>query len=178
MTPAGRVPPDNPFPGSYVWAYGLRNSFGFAFDPVTGLLWETDNGPECNDEINIVRAGRNYGWGPSETCSTPPPPPLNTNQDGPNPVLPVSYFTPSVAPVGNAFCSGCGLPASEGSMFFGEFITGDVMRATLTPDRRGITAIDVAYSTGVTAGVESIEVGPDNALYFSDNHKIYQLVPA
>jgi glucose/arabinose dehydrogenase len=178
MTPAGKVPPDNPFPGSRVWAYGLRNSFGFTFDPLTDLLWETDNGPECNDEINIVRAARNYGWGPTETCVSPPPPPLNTNQDGPNPVLPVTYFEVPIAPVGNAFCVACGLPLSEGTMFFGNFIEGDIMRATLTPDRRAISSMDVAYATGVTGGVESIEVGPDGALYFSDNHHIYELVPA
>ena len=39
LNPNGQVPADNPFPGSYVWAYGMRNSFGFAFDPVQAHLW-------------------------------------------------------------------------------------------------------------------------------------------
>src|SRR5687768_12213263 len=94
MTANGGVPGDNPFPGSLVFAYGFRNSFGFDFDPQTGQLWEEDNGPECGDELNRVVRGRNHGWGPHATCSTPPPPPRNTNQDGPSPVLPRRFYTP------------------------------------------------------------------------------------
>jgi aldose sugar dehydrogenase len=44
------------------FAYGIRNSFGMAFDPLTGRLWDTENGPEFGDEINIVRPGFNSGW--------------------------------------------------------------------------------------------------------------------
>ena len=100
MTSKGAVPPDNPFPGKLIFAYGLRNSFGFTFDPLTGKLWETENGPECNDEVNLEQAGENHAWGSSETCSTPPAPPANTNQDGPAPrILPLAYFTPTVLPM-------------------------------------------------------------------------------
>ena len=69
MTPAGGVPSDNPIPGSRVFAFGIRNSFGFTFDPQTDSLWETENGPECNDEINLIVGGGNFGWGPSETAA-------------------------------------------------------------------------------------------------------------
>ena len=63
----GTVPSDNPFfsQGGNVakyFAYGIRNSFGMAFDPVTGKLWNTENGPDAYDEINIVEAGFNSGW--------------------------------------------------------------------------------------------------------------------
>jgi aldose sugar dehydrogenase len=176
FTASGGVPRDTPSATSSVWAYGFRNSFGFDFDPLTGRLWETENGPECNDEINLVRGGSNYAWGPTETCSTPPPPPKNTNQDGPNPVLPATFFASTVAPVGNAFCMGCGLPGSEGTMIFGEFTTGWIMRAVLTPDRKGIASIGRIYKTGTPAGVLSIEVGPDAGIYFSDFTTIYRLV--
>ncbi len=44
------------------YGYGIRNSFGIGFDPVTGNLWETENGPDCCDEINLVQAGFNGGW--------------------------------------------------------------------------------------------------------------------
>src|SRR4029434_4236693 len=49
IEPDGAAPSDTPF-GDRVWVYGIRNSFGFAFDPQTDDLWETDNGPSCHDE--------------------------------------------------------------------------------------------------------------------------------
>ncbi len=70
LNPNGSVPDSNPFPGSRVWSYGHRNSIGFAFDPRTGNLWETENGPTCNDEINLIVAGGNFGWGPMESART------------------------------------------------------------------------------------------------------------
>ena len=45
------------------YAYGIRNSFGIDFDPVTGKLWDTENGPGYGDEINLVKPGFNSGWG-------------------------------------------------------------------------------------------------------------------
>ena len=44
------------------YAYGIRNSFGIDFDPVTGRLWDTENGPDYGDEINLVEPGFNSGW--------------------------------------------------------------------------------------------------------------------
>jgi aldose sugar dehydrogenase len=54
--------PDNPL--SKYYAYGIRNSFGLAFDPLTGNVWMTENGPASNDEINLVKPGFNSGWRP------------------------------------------------------------------------------------------------------------------
>ena len=68
IEPDGDVPSDNPF-GDRVWAFGIRNSFGFAFDPQTDDLWETENGPECNDEINGSAAARTTAGDPNETCT-------------------------------------------------------------------------------------------------------------
>ena len=50
-------------PGPY-YAIGIRNSFGLAVDPVTGKLWDTENGPDFGDEINIVPPNFNSGWEP------------------------------------------------------------------------------------------------------------------
>jgi glucose/arabinose dehydrogenase len=174
MTPSGAVPPDNPFPGSVNFTYGLRNSFGFTFDPLTGILWETENGPECNDEINTIFSGQNYGWGPSETCSTPPPAPENTNQDGPDPHLPLAWYTPTIAPTGTAFCFGCGLPSSQSQLFFGAVNTGEIRRVTLTADRMGIAGQAVVYDH--SSGILSMEVGPNRAIYFSDASGIWRLI--
>jgi aldose sugar dehydrogenase len=64
----GSGPADNPFSKSSnvrmqkYYAYGIRNSFGLAIDPLSGLLWDTENGPDSYDEMNIVRPGFNSGW--------------------------------------------------------------------------------------------------------------------
>ena len=50
------------FPSNFYYAYGIRNSFGLDFDPVTGNLWDTENGPYFGDEINLVESGFNSGW--------------------------------------------------------------------------------------------------------------------
>lgn len=173
VTPWGGVPDDNPIPSSRVYAYGLRNSFGTAFDPGSRRLWETENGPECNDELNRIIPGRNYGWGPNETCSGEAP--RNTNQDGPDPVMPQRWFTPTIGPTGAAFCSGCELGArTEGQLLFGDYNDGTLWRATLAADRLSVTRLDRIASP--TRHFTSMEVGPDGRIYFCNNKAIYRLV--
>ena len=52
----------NAYPLNLYYAYGIRNSFGIDFDPITGNLWDSENGPEYGDEINLVKPGFNSGW--------------------------------------------------------------------------------------------------------------------
>jgi glucose/arabinose dehydrogenase len=175
ITPSGRIPATNPFPKSRIFAYGIRNSFGFAFDPLTHRLWETENGPECNDELNLIRRGHNYAWGPHETCSGQSP--QDTNRDGPNRVLPKRWYTPTIAPTGIAFCQRCGLGTGYGGkLFFGAYNTHDIRAVTLNGTRTGVKAQAVVYSH--SSGVLSMEVGPGRVLYFSDFGAIYKLVKA
>jgi glucose/arabinose dehydrogenase len=173
LTPEGEAAPGNPF-GSRVWAYGIRNSFGLAFDPVTGNLWETENGPECNDELNRIVRGRNYGWGPSAACGSATAP-SDTNRDGLNPVMPMRWFTPTIAPTGAAFCEDCGLgPHSVDALFFGSFNTGELWRAELSNDRTSVRRCEVVATLGDL--VLSLEVGPDGAIYYSTYLGIRRLV--
>jgi aldose sugar dehydrogenase len=172
LTPNGGAPNDNPF-GDRIWAYGIRNSFGFTFDPQTDALWETENGPECNDEVNRIAGGDNYGWGPNETCSGSSP--GNTNQDGPNPVLPKLFYEGTIGITGIAFCEGCGLGhRSEGAAFHGAVNNGDVTRVLLNGQRDVIASHSVVYHhDGSTL---SYEVGPGGRIYFSDFDGINKLV--
>ncbi|MEE9202513.1 MAG: PQQ-dependent sugar dehydrogenase [Dehalococcoidia bacterium] len=62
LNPDGSIPQDNPFPGSPVFTYGHRNPQGLAWQPATGQLYATEHGPRGHDEVNIIRAGANYGW--------------------------------------------------------------------------------------------------------------------
>jgi glucose/arabinose dehydrogenase len=173
----GTVPSDNPRGGSPIIAYGIRNSFGFTFDPQSGRLWETENGPDCNDEINLMSRLKleNFGWGPSATCSSPPTAPHNTNQNGANPVAPKEYFATPPALTGAAFCNVCGL-SSSGKLFFGEYNTGTIHRATLTSARTGIASQGLFYNH--PAPVLSVETPLDGGpIYFSTKWNIFRLKP-
>jgi len=141
MTPAGKPAPGNPFANSRIFAYGIRNSFGFDFDPQTNKLWETENGPACNDEINLIQAGENHAWGPHETCSTPPAPPANTNQDGTNRIFPKKFYGSVIAPTGGVFCQSCALgTGTSGRFFFGTYNTDQIHKLTLNSARTGVAA--------------------------------------
>jgi glucose/arabinose dehydrogenase len=173
MTPWGGVPDDNPIRGSRVYAYGFRNSFGMAFDPGTRRIWETDNGPECTDELNRVQPGRNFGWGPSGSCSGSAP--RNTNRDGPNPAMPERWFTPPIAPTGVAFCTGCRLgPRSEGALLFGDYNNGTLWRARLSPNRLRVAHLDRLASP--SGQILSLETGPKGRLYYSTYTGVFRLV--
>ncbi len=171
INPDGTIPATNPF-GSRIWAYGIRNSFGFAFDPQSGRLWESENGPECNDEVNLIRRGGNYGWGPKEACP-------NTNNSGPTPrILPKHTFVNTVGLTGLAFCRTCGLgPAFNGDLVVGAVNDGIIRRFDLNARRTGFDAGPSAVLDR-PGPVLSIEVGPNGRLYFSDFGAIYRLAPA
>jgi glucose/arabinose dehydrogenase len=193
MTPSGGIPADNPY-ANLVFAYGFRNVFGFDFDPATGRLWATDNGTEgsypeeprgpgplggCNDEVNLVLMGSNYGWGPTGNCGKPPKAPRNTNRDGPSPVLPKLNVEVASGITGAGFCSGCGLgPQNEGRLLWVDYDYRDgfgaIHAATLSADRSAIVSDTVAFQPSGPAPL-SIERGPDGTLYYSDPNGIYKL---
>jgi len=176
----GTAPPGNPFAGQsdanpYVFTYGHRNMFGLAFHPVTGRAFITENGPECNDEVNLLVAGGNFGWGPHETCSTPPAPPNNTNQDGPNPILPITWYTPTVAPTNAIAYGGPNFTAWQGDLFFGEWNTGKLRRLDLEPPNYD-TVVDEQDVLQVSSGIVAVEVGPDGAIWFTTPTTLYRFV--
>jgi glucose/arabinose dehydrogenase len=174
MTPKAAPVPENPF-GTRVYSYGHRNSFGFDFDPATGRIWQTENGPECNDEVNRIVERGNFAWGPHETCATPPRAPANTNQDGPDPRrLPEVYYADTLGLTGLVFCRRCGLgPAAEGAFFFGAFNTGTITRATLDERRRHVASRRVVLTH--EPRVLSMETSPKGRLFFSDGRGIYRI---
>jgi glucose/arabinose dehydrogenase len=178
MTPGGGVPSNNPIAGSRIFAFGIRNAFGFTFDPQTGRLWETENGPECNDEINLITGGDNFGWGPNETCQGTSP--GNTNNSGPAPRRqPKLWFGGTIGITGDAFCDGCGLgPALEGQLLFGDVNDGVLRRVGLNGagDDVSGTAVNVLDAPG--GAIYSMEVAPNGRIYFSDSQSIYRLARA
>lgn len=172
LNPDGSRPRTNPVIGgkrSRIFAYGIRNSFGFAFDPQNRRLWETENGPSCNDEINLVRPGGNYAWGSHQSCP-------NTNQDGPAPRrLPKVNFSNPIGITGAVFCDGCGLAGREGDLLFGDCCgTGAVRRVVLNATRDDVLGGPVTM-LNAPGSVYSMEAGPDGRIYFSDSTSIFRL---
>ena len=161
----GRAPPDNPFyddgdPASgnddRIWALGLRNSFDFAFHPGTGELFATENGPQCDDEINRIERGANYGWRPESTCDDP--------HDGFTP--PLWRFADTIALTGIAF--------HRGSMFACAWNTGQLLRFNASDGAfRELTGFE--SWDGVPCQID-VTPGPDGALYLSDASSISRIV--
>jgi glucose/arabinose dehydrogenase len=170
----GTAASNNPF--GRIWAYGIRNSFGLAFDPQTDRLWDLQNGPGCNDEINRIVRGGNYAWGPNQSCGSRPAP-RDTNRDGPSPRrLPEHFFSTPLGISGGAFCQSCGLrPSDEGKVFFGCVNDGEIRIATLDVDRKTITGV-VSVLPTPNGAVHSMEVAPNGTIYFSDHAGIYRIV--
>jgi glucose/arabinose dehydrogenase len=176
IRPDGKVPANNPIGGSRIYAFGIRNSFGFAFDPQTDALWETENGPGCNDELNRIRSGGNFGWGPNESCGSQPAP-RDTNDSGPQPrLMPATYFGEPIGITGIAFCDGCGLGGSvEGDLFFGCVNDGQLRRASLNGQRTDVAGSPATVLGSPNGAIYSMEAAPDGRIYFSDPRGIYRL---
>jgi aldose sugar dehydrogenase len=177
MTPTGATPADNPIAGSKIWAFGIRNSFGFDFDPANGGLWLTDNGPTCNDEVNRIVRGGNFAWGVEQTCSTPPDPPLNTNQSGPAPrQLPKKNYAATIGITGAAFCENCGIQDANGKLLVGAANNGHIRLLSLSADRQSVTS-DILLKDH-NESILSMETRPGQPVYFSTFNAIWRIVPA
>lgn len=154
LAPDGSIPADNPFgPTNPVYSMGHRNSFGICADIERNELWETENGPSSDDEVNLLRPGGNYGW----------PEQLGPGGDDRGFVDPVLAFSDKIVPTGCAVW--------DGDLYFGTYADGDVRRLRLTTgDRDGSRAVARAPS-----GITDVAVGPDGALYVAAVDGIYRL---
>ena len=127
----GSAPNDNPFVGHEgykheIYSLGHRSSLGLAVHPGTGEVWQSENGPNGGDELNIIRAGRNYGWPLVSYGRTYPGPwqaKLPTHEGFEPPVV---YWTPAIAVAGFAFYTGDKLPKWKGDVFVAGLRTGEI----------------------------------------------------
>ena len=116
-----------------VFALGIRNAIGLAIHPETGELWETENGPQGGDEVNIIRAGKNYGWptitygraytsDPEGKNSGLPPPTIQPPTSAAGMEEPVTFYKPSIAISGMVFYTGDKFPTWRGNLIVGGLI--------------------------------------------------------
>jgi glucose/arabinose dehydrogenase len=180
----GSIPKDNPFVGNAdadpaVYALGLRDTQGMAFHPQTGDLWLIENEPRGGDELNVVKAGKNYGfplisYGRDNNGNL-----LNgglTKQDGLE--QPVHFWTPSVAFSGLAFYTGDKLPAWKGSVFAGGLSGQQLVRLELNAQGRVIGEEKLLRDQ--CKRIRDVRQGPDGHLYVltdAASGEIWRLAP-
>jgi glucose/arabinose dehydrogenase len=162
----GRVPEDNPFVGTEgalpeIWSYGHRNPQGMDREPSTGLLWESEHGPRGGDEINVVQAGKNYGW-PVITYGmnyNGTPITEETHREGME--QPRLHWTPSIAVAGIDFYEGSAFPKWTGKLLVGGMASEEVH--LLTVENGGVTADEVILKG--RGRVRDVASGPDGNIY-------------
>ncbi|HEX2107130.1 MAG TPA: PQQ-dependent sugar dehydrogenase [Nitrososphaera sp.] len=186
----------------YYFAYGLRNGFGLALDPVSGYLWDTENGPDWFDEINVVLPGFNSGWA---AIQGPASAPENEGADIDEDLVDFGgagvYRDPEFAwqtPVGVTaikFIDSTALgPQYQNDLLVADILYGRIYHFDLNQDRTGLVlggpledkvADSVAeleavlFGTGFRA-ITDIEIGPDGYVYvlaYGPNGRIYKIAP-
>jgi glucose/arabinose dehydrogenase len=187
------------------YAYGIRNSFGIDFDPVTGKLWDTENGPSFGDEINLVEPGFNSGWrkvqGMWETNGfkagdvTTNPTGLEDFGGKGRYSSPEFVWNNTSGPTGIKFLNSDKLGKQyQNDIFVGDFHGGNIYHFKLNQTRTGLVlggALDDKIAnnaeelTGITfakgfGAVTDLQVSPDGYLYVVSyaQGKIYRIVPA
>lgn len=184
----GTVPNDNPFVGRSgyrpeIWSTGHRNAQGLAWQPGSGLMFQTEHGPSGfegrgggADEVNIVEAGKNYGWPTIWGTKT---------EAGLEP--PLLEYSPACAPASAAFYNGSKLPGFKGNFFLG-CLRGTRLIRVVLDGRKVVRQEDLLEKT--LGRIREVAEGPDGSLYISTSNrdgrgspaagddKIIRLVPA
>jgi len=184
ITPDGGSPPDNPFVNTRnalpeIWAYGLRNAEGLAFNPADGKLWEQEHGPKGGDEINIIAKGRNYGWPLVSYGVNYGGTPVGTGKATMEGVTdPIWHWTPSIAPSGMAFYTGNLIPGWKGSLINGALKFQLLSRLELKGDK---AVKEERLLQDLRERIRDVRQGPDGAIYLlTDNYfgRILRITPA
>jgi glucose/arabinose dehydrogenase len=167
----GSVPPDNPFIGKpgylpEIYTLGHRNPLGLAFNPITNVLWSTEEGPQGGDELNIIEAGKNYGW---------PVVSLGRNYDGtvvgkgftaPGMEEPYVFWVPAIAISGLSFYNGDKFPQWRGSAFVGAMRnnTGQHIQRVVFNDK-GLPTNREIMLADLKQRIREVKPGPDGFIY-------------
>ncbi|MGZ8267804.1 MAG: PQQ-dependent sugar dehydrogenase [Burkholderiales bacterium] len=164
----GSVPKDNPFVGRKdakpeKFTLGNRNIQGAARHPKTGELWTHEHGPQGGDEINIIRAGRNYGWpvityGVNYVSGTRIG--EGTHKQGME--QPLYKWVPSIAPSGMAFYEGEPFPGWRGNLLVGALRDEMLVRLELDGEK---VVKEERLLAGAVGRIRDVRVGPDGYVY-------------
>tara|TARA_B100000700_G_scaffold9756_2_gene9786 strand:+ start:929 stop:2158 length:1230 start_codon:yes stop_codon:yes gene_type:complete len=181
--PDGSIPKDNPFVGNdgaldEIWSYGHRNVQGAAIHPDTGELWTIEHGPQGGDEVNIPKAGKNYGWptitygedyGGGEIG-------IGTHKEGME--QPFYYWLPSIATAGSIFYTGDKFPKWKGDLLVTALRGQTIARLDLEEGR--VLHEERMLEDATSFRIRDIEQGPEGFLYIltdADSGQLIKLSP-
>ena len=170
LTADGAAHPDNPFVGKTgnkpeIFTYGNRNAQGLAIHPTTGAVWANEHGPQGGDELNIMVAGRNYGWpiasygreyGPNGALISTHP----TKEGVEEPLL---TWLPSIGISGMLFYTGNAFPQWKGHIFVGG-LSGLALHRLAFNDQGGLLGREALLSE-VRQRIRDVRQGPDGNIY-------------
>lgn len=161
--PDGSIPGDNPIPGNPMFSKGHRNCFGLAIDPDTGVVFVSENGPDCDDEVNRVEEGLNYGWRVGQPCG----------DTDPTYEAPIRRFSSVFAPTGLAV----GTDGFSNTLLLGGFNDRTLRQITFNGFPNGtVNAVTTIY-TDPSGPVLDVTMGPDGNPYVATSTRILRLVP-
>jgi glucose/arabinose dehydrogenase len=173
FNPDGSIPAGNPFTQTMnahpaIYAYGLRNSFGFDWHPLTGAMFATENGPNCNDELNHIISGGNYGWAA-----------VSCDPHGDPYLAPIWVVDPPEGLTGAAFYTP---PAAlEPYLYVTNWNNGDIYQIGLDDDNLVTEVAKVVENCGQPAGTDfnglSLAVSPAGELYLACQQEFFPAPP-
>lgn len=177
----GTIPKDNPFINDKqaldeIWSYGHRNPQGLFFNKKTQQLWAIEHGPRGGDEINLIAAGKNYGWpviSYGKEYYTPIPVGKGKQRDGME--QPVKYYVPSIAPSSLIQYSGKAFPDWKDDLFAGALVLQHLNKVTLDNNNQAINEQRLLESIG---RIRNVIESPEGWLYIAtDNGQIIRIQP-
>jgi aldose sugar dehydrogenase len=171
LNPDGTIPKDNPFVGKEgarpeIWSLGHRNIQAATLHPETGELWEVEHGTRGGDEINIARAGKDYGWPTIAYGIEYKGGPITggiTAKEGME--QPLYYWDPVIAPSGMVFYTGKLFPEWRGNLFIGGMASMNLVRVTIKGERVVDEERLLRDLQPAPHRIRDVNQGPDGALY-------------
>ena len=179
----GSFPLDNPFFNNLnakpeIYAHGVRNAQGIAMRPSDKSIWYHEHGPRGGDELNILKAGANYGW-PTITYGIDySGAVISDKTDAPGMEQPVVFWDPSIAPSGMDFYNGDQFPEWKGDIFLGALAHRHLRRLKL---KGNVVIEQEVLLKNLGERIRDVQSGPDGFLYvLTDSHdgKILRLEPS
>ena len=176
----GSIPEDNPFVSTKdaspsIFSYGHRNPQGLSVHPVTGAVWENEHGPMGGDEINLIVAGKNYGWPEITYGINYNGTPVTDKTSLPGMEQPLHFWVPSIAPSGLAFVQGDKYKGWEGNV-----LSGSLKFRWLSRCKTDSNIVSAEESMLKEIGrMRDVRVSPDGYIYVTveDPGYVLKLLP-